>query len=66
MHICFLLKPFLNSMTTLPHAEHSVRKKAYSPHYTPANLALFQPELHDLVVKLSDVSPLPKQPHYSD
>ena len=45
-------------MTTLPHAEHALRKKSYAPHYTPANLALFQPELHDLALKLSDVSPL--------
>lgn len=42
-------------MTTLPHAEHASRKKSYAPHYIPANLALFQPELHDLTIKFSDV-----------
>ena len=45
-----------HAMTTLPHAEHAIRKKSYAPHYTPANLALFQPEIHDLALKLTDVS----------
>nr|BAL05175.1 cytochrome P450 [Phanerodontia chrysosporium] len=44
-----------HAMTTLPHAEHAIRKKAYAPHYTPANLALFQPELNDLALKLTDI-----------
>ncbi|KIP03779.1 hypothetical protein PHLGIDRAFT_77016 [Phlebiopsis gigantea 11061_1 CR5-6] len=44
-----------HAMTTLPHAQHAARKKSYAPHYTPANLALFQPELHDLALKLSNV-----------
>ena len=43
------------SMTTLPHAEHAVRRKAYSTHYIPSNLALFQAELQDLCLKLVDV-----------
>lgn len=45
-------------MTTLPHVEHASRKKTYASHYTPSNIALFQPELHDLANKLSDVSVL--------
>lgn len=48
----------LLSMTTLPHAEHAVRRKAYSPHYMPSNLALFQVELQDLCLKVVDVSTL--------
>ena len=43
-------------MTTLPHAEHAIRRKAYSPHYATSNLALFQPDLQDYSVKLLDVS----------
>ncbi|KAI0690262.1 cytochrome P450 [Cytidiella melzeri] len=44
-----------HAMTTLPHAEHTIRKKSYSPHYIPSNLALFQPELQDFSLKLTDV-----------
>ncbi|KAF9226991.1 cytochrome P450 [Gyrodon lividus] len=36
-----------HAMTTLDHAGHAVRRKGYAPHYTPANLALFQPEACD-------------------
>ncbi|KAI0782532.1 cytochrome P450 [Abortiporus biennis] len=43
-----------HAMTTLPHAEHAIRKKAYSPHYNPSNLARFQPELHEFSLKLVD------------
>lgn len=35
-----------------PHSEpapHSVRKRAYAPHYATSNLALYQPEMHDSV-----------------
>lgn len=43
-------------MTTLPHAEHVIRKKAYAPHYVPSHLNLFQPEMHDFTLELMDVS----------
>ncbi|KZT70257.1 cytochrome P450 [Daedalea quercina L-15889] len=43
-----------HAMTTLPHAEHAVRRKAYSSHYIPSNLALFQTDLQDLCLKLVD------------
>lgn len=43
-------------MTTLPHAEHAARRKTYSPHYTLANLGLFQSDLQDYSLKLMDVS----------
>lgn len=43
-------------MTTLPHAEHALRRKAYSSHYIPANLALFQTDLQDLCLKVVNVS----------
>lgn len=53
-------------MTTLPHAQHTIRRKAYAPHYTPSNIGLFQPELRDIVsglvgvgVSLSNLSGLP-------
>lgn len=42
-------------MTTLPNAQHAVRRKAYAPHYTPNNLILFQSDLHDYSLKLVDV-----------
>ncbi|TFY68558.1 hypothetical protein EVJ58_g933 [Rhodofomes roseus] len=44
-----------HAMTTLPHAEHAVRRKAYSSHYIPSNLALFQDELQDLCLDLVDI-----------
>ncbi|KAI0074783.1 cytochrome P450 [Panus rudis PR-1116 ss-1] len=44
-----------HAMTTLPHAEHAIRRKAYSPHYTPSNLTLFQPECHHFTLKLTQV-----------
>ncbi|KII94544.1 hypothetical protein PLICRDRAFT_47583 [Plicaturopsis crispa FD-325 SS-3] len=36
-----------HAMTTLEHAPHVIRRKAYAPHYTPGNLSLFQPEMRD-------------------
>jgi hypothetical protein len=42
-------------MTTLEHAPHVIRRKGYAPHYTPANLALFQPEIHDFTLELINV-----------
>jgi hypothetical protein len=42
-------------MTTLTHAEHVIRKKSYSPHYIPSNLAMFQSELQEFSLKLIDV-----------
>ena len=45
-----------SSMTTLDHASHVTRRKGYAPHYTPANLALFQPEIHDITLDLIKVS----------
>ncbi|KAF9237757.1 cytochrome P450 [Melanogaster broomeanus] len=41
-----------HAMTTLDHAGHAVRRKGYAPHYTSANLALFQPEACDHVMGL--------------
>ncbi|KAF8432982.1 cytochrome P450 [Boletus edulis BED1] len=41
-----------HAMTTLDHIGHAVRRKGYAQHYSPANLALFQPEAHDHVVEL--------------
>ncbi|KAL1746232.1 cytochrome P450 [Schizophyllum fasciatum] len=49
-----------HAMTTLEHAPHSMRRKGYAPHYTPNNLAQFQPEMHDfahdLVQTLNSIS----------
>ncbi|EPT00864.1 hypothetical protein FOMPIDRAFT_47141 [Fomitopsis schrenkii] len=44
-----------HAMTTLPHAEHAARRKAYSSHYIPSNLALFQAELQNLCLKVVDI-----------
>lgn len=43
------------SMTTLEHTPHSVRRKGYAPHYVPANLAKFQPEMHEPMLELVNV-----------
>ncbi|KAG9009668.1 hypothetical protein FRB94_011673 [Tulasnella sp. JGI-2019a] len=41
-------------MTVLEPGPHAVRKRAYAPHYVPANLALYQPEIHEFVNVLLD------------
>ena len=43
-------------MTSLPHAEHAVRRKAYAPHYNLPHLTQFQPEVNDSVIKVLNVS----------
>ena len=45
-----------DSMTTLPHAEHSARRKAYASHYNLSHLTHFQPEIIDSVSKVVQVS----------
>jgi len=42
-------------MTTLPHSQHLLRKKGYVPHYVPAHIGLFQPEVHDSTCELVEV-----------
>lgn len=42
-------------MTTLPHSQHLVRKKGYTPHYVQAHINLFQPEMHDSTCELIEV-----------
>ncbi|KAF7975601.1 hypothetical protein HWV62_9173 [Athelia sp. TMB] len=37
----------VQTMTTLEHTPHAIRRKAYAPHYASNHLALFQPEIHD-------------------
>ncbi|KAH9854908.1 cytochrome P450 [Lenzites betulinus] len=44
-----------HAMTTLPHAAHSVRRKAYAPHYNLPHLTQFQPELNDSVIKVVQI-----------
>ena len=46
-------------MTTLPHSEHTARRKAYAPHYNPSHLIQFEPEVKDSVVKVVNVSRIP-------
>ncbi|KAF8839321.1 cytochrome P450 [Paxillus ammoniavirescens] len=41
-----------HAMTTLDHAGHAVRRKGYASHYTPTNLALFQPEVCEHTMEL--------------
>ncbi|KAI0832845.1 cytochrome P450 [Trametes gibbosa] len=44
-----------HAMTTLPHAQHSIRRKAYAPHYNLPHLTQFQPELNDSVIKVVQI-----------
>ncbi|KAI0638604.1 cytochrome P450 [Trametes polyzona] len=44
-----------HAMTTLPHAQHSARRKAYAPHYNLPHLTQFQPELNDSVIKVVQI-----------
>ncbi|KAI0658588.1 cytochrome P450 [Cubamyces menziesii] len=44
-----------HAMTTLPHSEHSTRRKAYAPHYNLPHLTQFQPEVNDSVVKVVQI-----------
>ncbi|KAJ7710592.1 hypothetical protein B0H17DRAFT_1190306 [Mycena rosella] len=39
---------------TLPHAQHSIRRKAYASHYTPSNLAKLQPEIAEATGQMID------------
>jgi hypothetical protein len=57
LHICgvILLMYLCFSMTTLDHATHAIVRKGYAPHYTLANLGLFQPEIHDFTLELIKV-----------
>ncbi len=36
-----------------------MRRKGYAPHYVPANIAKFQPEMHDPTLELVSVRSLP-------
>ena len=42
-------------MTTLPHAQHLLRKRGHIPHYVPAHINLDQPEVHDSACELVEV-----------
>ncbi|TFY78164.1 hypothetical protein EWM64_g5843 [Hericium alpestre] len=44
-----------HAMTTLGRAEHAVKRKAFAPHYTAANLVLFQPEFHQCILELTSI-----------
>ena len=43
-------------MTMLDHANHSIRRKSYAPHYTHNNVAQFQSEMHEYSFELINVS----------
>ncbi|KAG8991736.1 hypothetical protein FRB94_003587 [Tulasnella sp. JGI-2019a] len=43
----FLTNDGDNALTILDNANHAIRKRAYRPHYTAPNLALYQPEIHE-------------------
>ncbi|KAJ7450853.1 cytochrome P450 [Mycena latifolia] len=43
-----------HAMTTLPHAQYSIRRKAYASHYTPSNLAKLQPEIAEATGQMID------------
>lgn len=42
-------------MTTLEHSSHAIRRKGYAPHYTPTNVAKFQPEMREIAFELVNV-----------
>ncbi|KAF8887241.1 cytochrome P450 [Gymnopilus junonius] len=41
-----------HAMTTLDHANHAIRRKSYAQHYTPSNVAQFQPEMQEFTFQL--------------
>ncbi len=43
-------------MTTLEHARHVIRRRGYAPHYTPTNVARFQPEMHEYMCEVLNVN----------
>ena len=43
------------SMSVLEHSVHALRRRTVSPHYIPANLALFQTEMHDVILEAVQV-----------
>lgn len=44
------------SMTTLEHTPHVIRRRGWAPHYTPANVAKFQPEMHESMCEVLNVN----------
>lgn len=60
------LCPSFGRMTTLDHATHSMRRKGFAPHYTPTNIALFEPEMHEVTLELVNVCFLPLHAFMSD
>ncbi|KXN88975.1 hypothetical protein AN958_06437 [Leucoagaricus sp. SymC.cos] len=44
-----------HAMTTLDHAHHIIRRRGYAPHYTPASVAKFQPEMHESMCEVLNV-----------
>lgn len=55
MHLLSRFLLFLHSMTTLDHANHAIRRKSYAQHYTPSNVAQFQPEMQEFTFQLIHV-----------
>lgn len=47
---------FPSSMSILEHEAHAIRKRGYAPHYNQSNLATYQPEVHDRVLRMIQVS----------
>ncbi|KAF8165928.1 cytochrome P450 [Crassisporium funariophilum] len=41
-----------HAMSTLDHANHTIRRKSYATHYTQNNVAQFQPEMHEYTFEL--------------
>ncbi|EKM79809.1 hypothetical protein AGABI1DRAFT_72452 [Agaricus bisporus var. burnettii JB137-S8] len=44
-----------HAMTTLDHAHHIIRRRGYAPHYTPTNVAKFQPEMHESMCEVLNI-----------
>ena len=42
-------------MSILEHSAHALRRRTVSPHYIQANLALFQSDMHDVILEAVQV-----------
>jgi cytochrome P450 len=51
-----------HSMTTLDHANHSIRRKSYAPHYTQSSVSQFQPEMQEYTFDLINVRNIVYEP----
>ena len=63
MHVFLVFDITTNGMTTLDHANHSIRRKSYAPHYTQNSVSQFQPEMHEYTFNLINVRNIAHEYH---